>query len=290
MNDSILRARLRLFAAIEGGSGFWGHEIAQFGPLEVLKKLESGGYEEPTATPIRQRIAAKPVEELLEEIEAAGSFLLSPESEDWPKGCNDLYSPPIALLGKGRRDVLKELNESLSIVGTRNPTDYGIRIATDFAAGASEQGWLVVSGGAYGIDALAHRGALKAGGSTIAVLAGGFLSLYPAGHERLFEEVAATGLLLAEVMPSVRAMPFRFLTRNRLIAALTKATLVVEAAFRSGSLRTARDAAELMRMVLAVPGPINSPASAGCHRLIAERSAELVTSINEALELIHPLT
>jgi DNA processing protein len=289
MNDPVSTARLRLFAAIEGGSGFWGHEIAQSGPLAVLDGIERNSYEEASASAIRARLVELEGSALLTQLLESGAFLLTPESEDWPQGLQDLYSPPIALLGKGRREVLNEVAASISIVGTRNPTDYGSRIASDFAAGASQREWSVVSGGAYGIDAAAHRGALIAGGSTIAILAGGFDLPYPAGHERLFREISESGLLLAEVMPHVRAMPFRFLTRNRLIAAISKATIVVEAAYRSGSLRTARDAAELMRMVLAVPGPITSPVSEGCHRLIAERSAELVTSITEVFELIEPL-
>ena len=146
-----------------------------------------------------------------------------------------------------------------------------------------------MSGGAYGIDSAAHRGALAAEGRTIAVIASGIDLQYPAGNARLFDEICENGAIVSEVMPDVRALPHRFLTRNRLIAALSQSTLVVEAAFRSGSLRTARDAAELFRPVMAIPGPINSPASEGCHRLIGERAAELVTSLADAIELISAL-
>jgi DNA processing protein len=121
------------------------------------------------------------------------------------------------------------------------------------------------------------------------VIASGIDIQYPAGNARLFEEICENGAIVSEVMPGVIAMPHRFLTRNRLIAALSQSTLVVEAAFRSGSLRTARDAAELMRPVMAIPGPINSPSSEGCHRLIGERAAELVTSVADAIELITSL-
>ena len=123
---------------------------------------------------------------------------------------------------------------------------------------------------------------------TYAVLASGVSINYPAGNERLFNEIAESGALISEVMPKERARPERFLTRNRIIAALSQGTLVVEAAFRSGSLRTARDAAEILRTVMAVPGPINSPTSEGCHRLIGERCAEIVTSVADALELLVP--
>ena len=208
---------------------------------------------------------------------------------DWPTGLNDLKAPPIALVGRGARPALENLERSLSIVGTRNPTEYGVRISGDFAAGAVDRGWTVISGGAFGIDSAAHRGAIVAEGQTIAILGGGVNSVFPSGNERLFREIVENGLLLSEVLPNVHAIPSRFLTRNRLIAAISRATIVVEAAFRSGSLRTARDAAEIFRPVLAVPGPIDSPTSDGCHRLIGERTAEIVTSIADFMELVGPL-
>jgi DNA protecting protein DprA len=171
-------------------------------------------------------------------------------------------------------------------VGTRNPTPYGIRNAGDFASGFVDREWAITSGGAYGIDSAAHKGALYAEGITIAVVAAGIDINYPAGNTRLFAEIAESGAVVSEVMPGTRAYPVRFLTRNRIIAALSTATLVVEAAFRSGSLRTARDASELMRPVMAIPGPINSPTSEGCHRLIGERAAEIVTSVTDAVEFV----
>jgi DNA processing protein len=209
---------------------------------------------------------------------------LTPLDDGWPKALDSLAAPPIGLIAKGNTQVLEK--SSLSIVGTRNPTHYGVRLAGDFAASFVDHEWAIVSGGACGIDAAAHRGALAAEGSTIAVLGSGVNVNYPASHENLFNEITESGLLISEVMPSVHAIPSRFLMRNRIIAALGDATLVVEAAFRSGSLRTARDAAELLRPVMAVPGPITSPTSEGCHRLIGERVAEIVTSVSDAMEFI----
>jgi DNA protecting protein DprA len=209
---------------------------------------------------------------------------------DWPQSLNDLAAPPIALLIKGQRENLALLENSISIVGTRNPTSYGLRIAGDFGVGVADHEWAVVSGGAIGIDAAAHKGCLVGEGITVAILGGGFNKNYPATHERLFAEISESGILISEVMPDVPAIPHRFLTRNRLIAGLSKATVVVEAAFRSGSLRTARDAAEIFRPVMAVPGPINAPTSEGCHRLIVERVAELVTSVSEIMELVKPIS
>ena len=161
-----------------------------------------------------------------------------------------------------------------------------MRVAQEFAAGFVDREWAIVSGGAYGIDSAAHKGALVAEGVSIAVTASGLDSMYPAGNQRLFEEILENGAIISEYLPGVVARPHRFLVRNRLIAALSKATLVVEAAFRSGSLRTARDASDLLRPVMAIPGPINSPTSEGCHRLIGERAAEIVTSVADAVEFI----
>jgi len=226
-------------------------------------------------------------QKVLEELEKSGIAFLIPEDVDWPSQLNDLAIPPIGIFVKGNIEALAL--QSLAIVGTRNPTPYGIRAAQEFAAGFVDREWAIVSGGAYGIDSAAHKGALIAEGATIAVTASGLDSLYPAGNQRLFEEILENGAIISEYLPGVVARPHRFLVRNRLIAALSKATLVVEAAFRSGSLRTARDAAELARPVMAIPGPITSPTSEGCHRLIGERSAELVTSIADAHELITSL-
>ena len=281
-------ARAQLFAAIEGGSVFWSEEIATLGPIEVRDRLFAGEY--PAASKITERIKQTTGEEVISEITKAGAFILTAEDLDWPSSLIDLAAPPVALLIKGQREYLPNLVNSISIVGTRNPTQYGIRIAGDFGVGVADHEWAVISGGAIGIDAAAHKGCLIGEGITVAVLGGGFNKNYPAVHERLFAEICESGLLISEVMPDVPAIPHRFLTRNRLIAALSKATVVVEAAFRSGSLRTARDAAEIFRPVMAVPGAINSPTSEGCHRLIAERVAELVSSVSEVMELVKPIS
>ncbi len=223
----------------------------------------------------------------MESIEKAGGIFITPGDATWPEQLDDLATPPIGLVVKGKVDSLK--TRSIAIVGTRNPTPYGARIASDFAAGFVDREWSIISGGAYGIDTHAHKGALIAEGITIAVIASGIDINYPAGNERLFAEIAELGAIVSEVMPGTPAFPSRFLTRNRIIAALSMSTLVVEAAFRSGSLRTARDAAELLRPVMAIPGPINSPTSEGTHRLIGERAAEIVTSVSDAVELISSL-
>ena len=284
-------ARLELFAAIEGGSEFWAVEIADRGPGDVRERLLSGGYlsKRESSTPIVSRLRQQPYEKLIQEIAESGGYAIFPDGENWPEQLNDLSAPPIALIVKGAPENIDAVNTAISIVGTRNPTPYGVRIASELGTGAADRSWAVISGGAYGIDTAAHKGALAGEGITVAVMASGISQKYPAGNARLFEEISESGLLISEVMPHVSAVPHRFLTRNRLIAALSRGTIVVEAAYRSGSLRTARDAAEIFRPVMAIPGLVSSPASEGCHKLINERQAELVTSISDVMELVTPL-
>ena len=275
--------KLRLFHAIEPGDKFWIDEISRTGPDLTLANLLNPKFSNGrrSLSRIRERLATNP-EVLIKEIQDAGGRFITDEDQEWPHQLEDLIAPPIGLIVRGELPSCK----SVSIVGTRNPTPYGARIASEFAAGFADRNITVISGGAFGIDTHAHRGALAAEGKTIAVLASGISIRYPAANERIFSEIIESGALISEVMPNERARPERFLTRNRLIAALARCTIVVEAAFRSGSLRTARDAADLLRLVLAVPGPINSPTSDGCHRLIGERCAEIVTSVPDAMELL----
>jgi DNA processing protein len=279
--------RLALFSAIEGGAAFWSREITERGVQAVFERITANAYDSIKHAALMDKVKAFEGSHALHSIDKAGAQFIIPGDTQWPLRVDELECPPIGLIVKGNVETLS--NPSLAIVGTRNPTPYGSRIAGDFAAGFVDREWDIVSGGAYGIDSAAHRGALVAEGRTIAVIASGIDLQYPSGNTRLFEEICENGAIVTEVMPGVPALPHRFLTRNRIIAALSQATLVVEAAFRSGSLRTARDAAELMRPVMAIPGPINSPSSEGCHRLIGERAAELVTSVADAIELISAL-
>lgn len=283
----IAQMRLALLYAIEPGNVFWSREIASLGVKEVYLRLKDGGYDGIKFNNAIGKLRSFEGSAELKKISDAGAYLITPEDEIWPTQVDELEAPPIALIVKGKLENFS--TPSLAIVGTRNPTPYGIRIAGDFAAGFVDREWDIVSGGAYGIDTAAHRGALIAEGRTIAVIASGIDNPYPSGNSRLFDEICENGALVSEVAPGVPALPHRFLTRNRIIAALSQSTLVVEAAFRSGSLRTARDAAQLLRPVMAIPGPINSPTSEGCHRLIGERAAEIVTSVADAHELISSL-
>jgi DNA processing protein len=283
------KARLLLMHSIEGGNIFWTQEVRNFEAVGLIDRLKGGLYAggKNSADRIAHQVMYCDIDNLLDHIQKAQCTLLTPESDEWPEHLNDLSAPPFGLIARGDISLLRQ--RSLSIVGSRNPSTYGIRTAGEFAAGFSDLDWVVVSGGAFGIDSAAHKGAIVAEGGTIAVLGSGINKIYPSGNEKLFKEIETNGLLISEVLPDVHAHPNRFLIRNRIIAALSRGTLVVEAAYRSGSLRTARDAAEIMRVVMAIPGQISSPASEGCNRLIANHEAELVTSVGDVMELVMSL-
>ena len=191
---------------------------------------------------------------------------------------------PLALWLRGDAAALS--GAGVAIVGARASSSYGEHVATELASELAGEGWTIVSGGAYGIDGTAHRAALRAGGITVAVLAGGIDRAYPAGHAQLFDRIAASGALVSEVACGGAPTRWRFLERNRIIGALADATVVVEAGWRSGSLNTAGHAAALGRPLGAVPGPVTSAASAGCHRLLREYDARCVTSAADVRELL----
>lgn len=216
-----------------------------------------------------------------------GGVVVHPGTPGWPSGLDDLGSAaPPCLWVRGNGDLDLGLRRSVALVGARAATTYGEHVAADLAAGLAERRFTVVSGGAYGIDAAAHRGAIAAGGRTVVFLAGGIDRPYPAGNAALFARVLETGgWVVSEVPPGSVPSKTRFLQRNRLIAAGARATVVVEAAWRSGALNTAGHAGTLLRPVGAVPGPVTSMASAGCHRLLRDGAAVCVTDAAEVAEL-----
>ena len=277
-------ARLTLFSAIEPGHTGWSQEIQRVGAVMVLQGLLGGQYDSQSCAKLLRKIEQTNFEMLQTAVAVSDSEFIYPAHPQWPKQVDQLANPPIGLIVKGDLSHLSQ--KSIAIVGTREPSAYGQEMASEFATAFVNHGWNVVSGGALGIDTCAHVAALKSSGKTIAVIASGVLVDYPSANSRLFKAISKNGAVVSEVMPYVQAAQNRFLTRNRLIAALSCATLVVEAAYRSGSLRTARDAADLMRPVMAIPGQLNSPTSQGCHRLIAERAAEIVTCVEDAVEFV----
>jgi DNA processing protein len=220
-----------------------------------------------------------------------GIRLICPADPEWPAGLDELGpARPYALWLRGHADLRLACLRSVSMVGSRAATGYGTHVTRELAADLGERGWAIVSGGAYGIDAAAHRGALATGGITVAVLACGVDYPYPAGHAGLFADIAGQGLVISEWPPGRRPARLRFLIRNRTIAALTGGTVIVEAGERSGALNTARHAAQLGKPLMAVPGPVTSAQSAGCHRIIREWGATCVTRADDIIEMLSPLS
>lgn len=226
-----------------------------------------------------------------------GGRLVLPSDDEWPGHLGDLWlQAPLGLWVRGPAPLTEALEGSVAIVGARAASPYGTGIARDFAFRCVSEGRAVVSGGAFGIDAAAHAAALMARGplggraSTVAFMAGGVDRPYPRVHTDLLEDIARHGLLVSETAPGMAPMRHRFLQRNRLIAAASAATVVVEAGWRSGALNTAHHAVDLGRELGAVPGSIHSATSAGCHRLIRESGAVCVTSFDDVLGLVGPLS
>ena len=196
-------------------------------------------------------------------------FVLTMDDATYPARLRNIYDPPILLYGKGSMPLFDD-EATIAVVGTRDCTPYGISAAEQLGYDMAKSGAIVVSGLAKGIDAAAHRGALRAGGFTAAILGGGVDVVYPTENRRLYEDIAATGVLLSEYPPAADPEPWHFPVRNRIMSGLSLATVVVEAPERSGALITANTALEQGRDVFAVPGPINAPTSVGCHKLIRE--------------------
>ena len=238
----------------------------------------------------RARLSGLPDDSGLAEAYRHGIRLVCPTDPEWPAGLDELgQARPYALWLRGRADLRAACLRSVAMVGCRAASGYGAHVAGEIAADLGEQGWTIVSGGAYGIDAAAHRGALATGAATIAVLACGVDHPYPAGHADLFANIAAQGLVISEWPPGRHPARLRFLVRNRAIAALACGTVIVEAAERSGALNTARHAAHLGRPLMAVPGPVTSAQSAGCHRIIREWGATCVTCAADIIEMLSPM-
>jgi len=216
-----------------------------------------------------------------------GIRFVTPDDPSWPRGLDELGEhAPLGLWVRGRHDALDELTRSIALVGARAATSYGENAAAELAEELVGRGFAIVSGGAYGIDGMAHRAALACDGTTIAFLAGGADRLYPPRNHELLTEIMRRGVVVSELPVGSTPTRWRFLQRNRLIAAASQATIVVEAGVRSGSINTAGHASALGRPLGVVPGPITSPASAGCHRLLREYSAVCVTRGDEAAELV----
>ncbi|MDR1215015.1 MAG: DNA-processing protein DprA [Propionibacteriaceae bacterium] len=287
------QARLGLAAAGEPGDARLADLVTRHGAVELWRHLRRG----PGQSALARRAQTVDLPALIDQTAALGQRFVVPGDDEWPDRLGDLVrcsgvdsgGAPLGLwlAGPGRLDRLVE--QAVAMVGARASTAYGEHIATDLAAGLAERGHGVVSGGAYGIDGASHRAALAVGGATLAIMAGGLGQLYPAGHIRLLERIRDEQVLVSEHPPDRRPSRSRFLARNRLIAALGLATVVVEGSVRSGAANSARWALALGRPVLAVPGPVTSATSATPHRLIRDQEAVLVATVEDVLEAISPL-
>jgi DNA processing protein len=269
-------------------------ELGAEAVLEGLREQSAGGE---LGENLAARLAQADARAELERAARQGIRFVTPADDEWPAPLGDLaHAPslherggvPIALWvkGPGRLDELAE--RSVAVVGSRSATTYGAGVAGEIGLVLAEAGHTVVSGAAFGIDNAAHRGALAGRGPTVAVLACGVDRAYPEAHRSLLDYIADVGVVVSEAAPGCAPTRIRFLARNRLIAAMSQGTVVVEAAIRSGALNTANWAAGLSRVLMGVPGPVTSAPSAGVHQLIRARGALLVTDGHEVLEAVAP--
>lgn len=301
--EQVRLARVALGWFAESGNHALWSRVAAHGPVAVLESLVAQGV--PVRADEPGRATAGPADP--RELAAAaiahgqrlGARLVTPEDDEWPSQLDQLAeicrdggdpvdrdaAPPLCLWVRGEGRLPELVERSVAVVGARAASPYGAHTARQIGYGLADQGWTVVSGGAYGIDAEAHRGALAAGGPTAVVLATGIDRVYPAGNTGLFERIVEDGLLISEWPPGTEPFRHRFLIRNRLIAALTRGTVLVEAAARSGARQTLRRAGQLGRVRMVVPGPVTSAVSVGCHlELRGDPMVRLVTGVPEILE------
>jgi DNA processing protein len=319
VGDEVLLARAYLSRVAEPASGAVWRWVERLGPIEAAEVVRSGRASDPVllaATEARRTSADAEAD--LDAAARLGLRLIVPESTSWPhfalgalgrrasewtaqgapRGGRGIAAgsagdpvPPVALWVCGTGDLASVGTHAVAVVGARAATSYGQWVTGEFCYELARAGIEIVSGGAYGIDARAHRAALAAGQPTTLVSAGGLDRPYPSGNSGLYEQVAAQGLLISESPPGSAPHRGRFLTRNRIIAAFGTATLIVEAAVRSGALNTAAHARLQGRPVLAVPGPVSSAMSAGCHALLRrdEEPATLASCAQDVLDVVGPI-
>ena len=304
--DADRAARVALTWLAEPGNRLVWSLVETHGAPDALARLLRG--EVPDAS-LRAAVLAKAAgldphrlaELTLRRAQRLGARIVVPADEEWPRRVDALamltldgpgrinqdVRPPLCFWVRGAWPLGETLERSVAVVGARAATGYGIHVTTDIAYGLAEQDWTVVSGGAFGIDAAAHRAALSAGGRTVAVLACGVDRPYPVGNAAMFERIAETGLLVSEWPPGAEPLRHRFLIRNRVIAAATAGTVMVEAAARSGAAQTMSRVLALRRPAMIVPGPVTSAMSVGCHEMLRDHpDATLVTGPAHVLETV----
>lgn len=305
--DPVRLARIVLAHLVEPGRRDLGELVRAHGPIEALQRLTAGevecGLRDDAAVRLAGTDPHRMAQSALRRAERLGVRIVTPEQDEWPARLDDLArisretadpiqrdtDPPQGIWVRGRWPLGEVCDRSVAVVGARASTAYGEHVAAELGYGLADRGWCVVSGGAFGIDAAAHRGALAAGGCTIAVLACGIDRPYPLSHAALFESIGEHGLLLSEWPPGSDPHRRRFLIRNRVIAALTRGTVMVEANVRSGARFTLGRARDLNRIVMAVPGPVTSVMSLGSHEELRKVDTILVTGPAHVIDAVGQL-
>ena len=275
--------------------------MAEHGPVTAARRVHEGWVPDAVDRETSARRHLRLDDADLATARQHGARLVIPEDAEWPawpllcldvacgRGRTDLAGP-LGLWVRGTANLEEAAQHAIAIVGARAATAYGEQNAADFGYELAQRDSTVFSGAAYGIDGGAHRGALAAGGPTVAVLGCGLDAGYPAGHVGLLDRIAERGAVVSEYPPGTPPARHRFLVRNRLIAALSSGTVVVEAGARSGARNTATTAGVLGKAVMAVPGPVGSAMSAGCHQMIRRMEATLVASVAEVADTAGPLS
>ncbi|GAA3284741.1 DNA-processing protein DprA [Dactylosporangium vinaceum] len=305
------KARMALAVLVEPGCRELGQLVRTVGPVEALECLvQERGISVALAGAARARlylagvrksqdVGTQLAQRMAERAEHIGARIITAADDEWPPALDDLVKasrtgsalrrdtdPPLCVWLRGPLRFAETLERSVSVVGARAVTGYGAYVASEFGYGLAEEGFTVVSGAALGVDVTAHRGALAGGGPTVAVMACGIDKSYPAANAGVIEQIATEGLLVTEWPPGTEPHKTRFLTRNRVIAAATLGTVIVEAGSRSGARSTLGYARLLGRKTMVVPGPINSAMSIGCHMELREPGTTLVTRVEEIVEEI----
>ena len=303
-DDADRMARIALTWLAEPGNRVVWQLVQAAGAEATLDRLLRGDIPDSTLrTAVISRSSAGDPRRLAElalgRADRLGARVVVPADPEWPIAVDDLATlevdgggrvnrdvrPPLCLWVRGGWALHEAFARSVAVVGARAATAYGLHVTSDLAFGLAEQEWTVVSGGAFGIDAQAHRAALTAGGRTVAVLACGVDRPYPMGNAAMFEQIADSGLLMSEWPPGAEPLRHRFLIRNRVIAAATAGTVLVEAAARSGAVQTMSRTVALNRRAMVVPGPVTSAMSVGCHELLRRHpEARVVTGLPHVLD------
>jgi DNA processing protein len=295
-DERIARAELTWIA--EPGDRLLGALVRAGGAVEAMALIRAGRLPHDTgltANPGWQRAMARwnaalekvPPRGEVERVLGGRFRLVYPACSEWPDGLGGLGdAAPVALWVTGVADLRFSCLWSVAVTGPRAATAYGDYLGSELGGALADEGWTVVSGTSFGIDASAHRGALAADGATIAVTAGGLDEPYPATHADLFDAIAAQGALVSEAPPGARVSRLRFEARHRVIAALATGTVIIEASSRSGAMTAVRHALDLGRPVMAVPGPVTSEMSSGCHELIQRRHAVLVSCASDIVNAL----